>query len=103
MKQKDKKILSLSWIPYVIILFEMLYMATPFAVFFYGIYKLPLDLLASGKYTAWLVQTVFPHFTQSPSIIVNILLSLGVPLMAIGLVVFLIGFVQIYYCFSLAF
>jgi protein-S-isoprenylcysteine O-methyltransferase Ste14 len=97
MKKKDKKFLRLSWIPYVFILFEMLYMATPFAVFFYGVYKLPLEMLASGKYTAWLVQTVFPHYTTSSSTIVNIILYLSIPLMIIGLLVFLTGFIQIYY------
>lgn len=97
MKQQDKKILRLTWIPYVIILFEMLYMATPFAIFFYGAYKLPLDLLASGKYTAWLVQTVFPHFTRSSNIIISIFQSLSVPFMSVGFAVFLIGFIQIYY------
>jgi protein-S-isoprenylcysteine O-methyltransferase Ste14 len=97
MKTPDKKLLSLSWIPYVFILFEMLYMATPFAVFFYGVYKPPLELLASGRYTAWLVQSVLPHFTQSSSIIINALLTLSVPFMLMGLIVFIIGFIQIYW------
>jgi protein-S-isoprenylcysteine O-methyltransferase Ste14 len=97
MKMQDKKLLKLSWIAYVIILFEMLYMATPFAVFFYGVYRFPLELLASGKYTAWLVQTVFPHFTWSSSAMVNMILSLSVPAMIAGLVVFITGFIQIYY------
>lgn len=97
MKMQDKKLLKLSWIAYVIILFEMLYMATPFAVFFYGVYRFPLELLASGKYTAWLVQTVFPHFTWSSSVMVNVILSLSVPAMTAGLVVFITGFIQIYY------
>ncbi len=96
-KTTKKSLLNLSWIPYVLILFEMLYMASPFAVFFYGVYKFPLDFLASHKQTAWLVLTVFPHFSQSSSAAANILLSISVPFMIAGLMVFSVSFAQIYY------
>ncbi len=94
----SKKTLEISaWLAYSIIFFEMLYMSTPFAVFFYSVYKTPLQWLISKPSTAWLVQTIFPHFSKSSSVLVNIFLYLSFPLMTIGLILFLIGFGQIYY------
>ena len=92
-----KKLLKLSWIPYILILFEMLYMATPFAVFFYSIYELPLKFLNSSPKTAWMLQTVFPHFVETNSVFINFLLIAGWLFMLLGLVVFIVAFIQIYY------
>lgn len=86
-----------AWFAYVIIFFEMLYMATPFAVFFYSVYKVPLQLLNSSDTTSWLIQTIFPHFIHSNSAFINILFVLSWPLMIIGISVFLISFIQIYW------
>ena len=91
------KFLKLSWIPYVLILFEMLYMATPFAVFFYSIYEIPLKFLNSSPYTAWMLQTVFPHFVGTNSFFINFLLRAGWFFMGLGFIIFFIAFVLIYY------
>ncbi|MFS4417309.1 methyltransferase family protein [Maribacter sp. 2307ULW6-5] len=90
-------VLKLSWIPYLLILFEMLYMATPFAVFFYSIYEVPLKFLNLSPNTAWMLQTVFPHFVETNSPFISILLGAGWLFMGVGILVFIIAFVQIYY------
>jgi protein-S-isoprenylcysteine O-methyltransferase Ste14 len=94
---KKSRILNLAWLPYILILFEMLYMATPFAAFFYSVYEIPLKFLNENTVTAWLIQTILPHFVETNSRIIHLLVGGGWLMMAIGAVVFLIGFIQIYY------
>lgn len=96
-KPKEKAIKFTSWFVYVMIFFEMFYMATPFAVFFYSVYGAPLKWLNSNPITSILVQPILPHFSQSGSIMVNTLLFISWPLMGAGLIIFFIGFVQIYW------
>jgi len=69
----------------------------PFAVFFYSVYGAPLRLLGGTESTAWLVQSILPHFAQTDSILINGLLYAGWPLMGIGFVIFLVGFGQVYW------
>jgi protein-S-isoprenylcysteine O-methyltransferase Ste14 len=88
---------SAAWIAYIVIFFEMIYMSTPFAVFFYSVYEMPLGYLNRSSSTSWLVQNVFPHFTQTDSILISTLLYISWPLMGIGLLLFVIGFGQIYW------
>lgn len=88
---------SLAWTAYVVILFEMIYMATPFAVYFYSVYGGPLRFLAQRDSTAWLVQNILPHFTQTNSFLINGLLYASWPLMGIGFLIFLAGFCQVYW------
>lgn len=95
--RKKSKLLNLAWLPYIIILFEMLYMATPFAAFFYSVYQFPLKFLNDNPVTAWLIQTILPHFIETNSKFIHLLVNAGWLMMAIGAIVFIIGFVQIYY------
>ena len=88
---------SAVWVVYIVILFEMIYMSTPFAIFFYSVYRLPLQFLNESSATSWLVQNIFPHFTQTNSVVINSLLYASWPLMGIGLAMFLISFVQLYW------
>ena len=88
---------SAAWIAYVIIIFEMIYMSTPFAVFFYSVYEMPLGVLNRSSSTSWLVQNVFPHFTQTDSLLISTLMYISWPLMGIGFLLFVIGFGQIYW------
>jgi len=94
---KKSKLLNLAWIPYIIILFEMLYMATPFAAFFYSAYQIPLKFLNENAVTAWLIQTILPHFIETKSSFLHFIINAGWMMMAIGSIVFIIGFIQIYY------
>jgi len=95
--ERKTKLLNLAWVPYVFILFEMLYMATPFAAFFYGVYEIPLKFLNENAVTAWLIQTILPHFVETNSKFLHFMINAGWIMMAIGLIVFIIGFIQIYY------
>jgi protein-S-isoprenylcysteine O-methyltransferase Ste14 len=88
---------SVVWVVYIVILFEMIYMSTPFAIYFYSVYKLPLQFLNQSSTTAWLVQNIFPHFTQTNSGVINFLLYASWPLMGTGLAMFLISFIQLYW------
>ncbi|MHC4457551.1 MAG: hypothetical protein ACYS0I_10760, partial [Planctomycetota bacterium] len=88
---------SVVWFVYIVILFEMIYMSTPFAIFFYSVYRLPLQFLNESSATSWLVQNIFPHFTQTNSVVINSLLYASWPLMGIGLAMFLISFIQLYW------
>ena len=94
---KNSKFLHLAWLPYIFILFEMLYMATPFAAFFYSVYEIPLKFLNENVVTAWLIQTILPHFIETNSSFVHLIIDAGWIMMAIGSIIFIIGFVQIYY------
>jgi protein-S-isoprenylcysteine O-methyltransferase Ste14 len=88
---------SVVWVVYIVIFFEMIYMSTPFAIFFYSVYRLPLQFLNESSATAWLVQNILPHFTQTNSVVINFLLYASWPLMGIGLAMFLISFIQLYW------
>jgi protein-S-isoprenylcysteine O-methyltransferase Ste14 len=93
----NKATKSFIWTVYVIIMFEMIYMSSPFAVFFYSVYGMPLRFLGENGHTAWLIRNILPHFAQTNSILINTLLYISWPLMGIGLLVFIIGFCQIYW------
>jgi len=88
---------SVVWFVYIVIFFEMIYMSTPFAVFFYSVYKLPLQFLNENSTTFWLVQNIFPHFTQTNSVVINFLLYASWPLVGLGLAMFMISFIQLYW------
>lgn len=85
------------WSVYILIFFEMIYMSTPFAVFFYSVYGMPLKFLSQSNTTAWLTQNILPHFTQTQSVLINTLLYISWPLMGLGFVIFIIGFCQVYW------
>ena len=94
---KKTAAIFMSWFVYVLIFFEMIYMATPFAIFFYSVYGAPLKWLNASPHTAWLIQPILPHFSQTGNPFINTIFLLSWPLMIIGLIVFLIGFIQIYW------
>ena len=94
---KRGSFLKLSWLPWFLIVFEMLYMASPFGVFLYSAYKLPLKAMNANAATSFLVQTVLPHFTETLSPLPHILTEASWVIMFTALVVFCAAFFQIYY------
>lgn len=97
-KEKVKKgIVSIVWIFYLFIVFEIIYMVSPFALYYYSAYGPSLKFLHNWSITAWLSGFFLPHFTESSSWILNIFHGLGWQLFLVGLVIFLIGAGQIYY------
>lgn len=86
-----------AWLMYVVIVFEILFMVSPAALYYYSAYSLPLNALASSPYTSWLTQYVLPHFTYHQSTIGAHMVAVSWPLIVLGLLMFLWGFCQIYY------
>ena len=83
---------------YVLIAFEFLYMATPFAAYFYGVYGPGLDWLQGSVTTSWLIQFFLPHVVEeTDSLLVDNLDLAGTILLVAGLAAFAIGAVQVYY------
>ncbi len=81
---------------YLLIGLEVLFMITPFAIFFYSVYGPILEWFASSPATAWLNEFFLPHmiFVGDPLLIG---LSYLQTLFAIGMVLFLLGAIPLYY------
>ena len=85
-----------AWLLYVVIVFEIIFMVSPAALYYYSAYGLPLNALASNPYTSWLVQYILPHFTFHESTLAAVMIMVSWPLILLGLIIFCWGFVQIY-------
>lgn len=100
-QNKDGVVKKGFWIAfafYFLIAFEFIYMASPFALYFYSVYKPSLNFINDYSTLAWLSHTFLPHFvahTSSP--ILKSINVLGVILTLVGLTGFLIGAIQVYY------
>ena len=82
---------------YILIAFEFLYMASPFAAYFYGVYGLGLDWLQDSRTTSWLIQFFMPHLVEeTTSFAIDFHETVGSLLFLGGLVAFAAGAVQIY-------
>jgi len=93
----EKAAKPITWSVYLLIFFEMIYMSTPFAVYFYSVYGMPLRKLNGSPATAWLVQHLLPHFSKTESLLINMLLYISWPLMLVGLIGFVVAFGQLYW------
>lgn len=83
---------------YLLIAFEMLYMAGPFAVYFYGVYNPILQFFNSSPIFSLLNSFFLPHVARTTaSPLINAHEYVGAFLAIIGFAAFLIGAVQIYY------
>ncbi len=86
-----------AWVLYVAIVLEILFMISPFALYYYSAYGPSLNVLHGSAWTAWLTDFFLPHFSQTSSPILNSLLAAGGSLIAVGLLLFSVGFVQVYW------
>ncbi len=83
---------------YLLIAFEFLYMASPFAVYFYSVYRPGLDFIGSYPRLAWLTGFFLPHIVaETDSALINLHNTVGMALFAGGIAAFLIGAGQVYY------
>lgn len=83
---------------YLLIAFEMVYMAGPFAIYFYGIYNPILKFFNSSPALSFLNRFFLPHIARTTtSSLINIHEYVGAFIAIIGFILFLIGAVQIYY------
>jgi protein-S-isoprenylcysteine O-methyltransferase Ste14 len=98
MSTKIKKVVTpVAWLAYLAIGFEILYMISPFALYYYSTYGPSLNFLHNWPQTAWLSRFFLPHFTESSSWLLSSPHSVGWKIFYAGLILFLVGAGQIYY------
>jgi protein-S-isoprenylcysteine O-methyltransferase Ste14 len=86
-----------AWGFYLIIVLEFLFMISPLALYFYSAYGPALNLLHRSPSTAWLTAFFLPHFSKTSSLLLNELHAVGENVGLAGLLIFVIGAVQIYW------
>lgn len=84
------------WLAYVIIVLEILFMISPFGLYYYSAYAPFLNLLGRSRATAWLDRFFLPHFSQTSAPVLNALPDAGRVIFLVGLVAFALGFLQVY-------
>lgn len=89
-------IFGTAWIFYLAIVFEFLFMITPFALYFYSAYQPALSFLNGSPYTAWLTGFFLPHFSHTDSTLIHWLSRAGWWLAYLGLLLFLVSALQLY-------
>jgi protein-S-isoprenylcysteine O-methyltransferase Ste14 len=85
------------WIVYVIIVFEILFMISPFALHFYAAYGPMLNVLHEWPGAVWMTKFYLPHFTETTSPILNALHVIGMLLIVSGLTIFFAGAIPVYW------
>ena len=93
----SRAIVPAIWLAYVAIVFEILFMISPAALYYYSTYGPSLNFLHGSPWTAWLTQFFLPHFSATTSPVLDSLRGVGQLAMLTGLLLFLTGFVQIYW------
>jgi protein-S-isoprenylcysteine O-methyltransferase Ste14 len=82
----------------MLIAFEFFYMASPFALYFYSVYRPALNLINRFPGSAWLASFFLPHVVvETSSPLVNAHNAIGAVLAAVGFLAFCIGAIQVYY------
>ncbi|WP_320043572.1 isoprenylcysteine carboxylmethyltransferase family protein [uncultured Desulfobacter sp.] len=71
-------------------------MISPFGLYYYSFYGFPLRALSQYKLGSFLTGFFLPHFTRTSSPLISLLQGMGWPLLWVGLVLFTMGFIQIY-------
>lgn len=83
---------------YLLIGFEFIYMASPFAIYFYSVYRPGLNFINNNPMLAWLSSVFLPHIVvETASAIVNLHNIVGAILAVFGFLAFCIGAGQVYY------
>lgn len=88
--------LPATWLFYAMVVLEIVFMVSPFAIYFYSVYATPLSILDRHASTAWLTTFVLPHFSRIRASWVNVLVHRSELIFLAGLALFLVGFIQIY-------
>ena len=92
-----RRALAVTGVFYILIAFEFLYMASPFAAYFYGVYGPGLDWLQGSRTTSWLIQFFMPHVVEeTTSLVIDFHETVGRFLLYGGLAAFAAGAIQIY-------
>ncbi len=93
----ERAIRPTAWAFYVVIVFEILFMISPFALHFYAAYGPVLNLLHRRPATAWLTKFYLPHFTETGSPVLNAMHDVGGLLIIAGLTAFFAAAIPIYW------
>ncbi len=98
----DKSIAKKTYWPvlgiYLLIAFEFFYMASPFAIYFYSVYKPALGLLDKIPVLANLTGFFLPHLVEDThSVLLNSVKPVGLLIASIGLLTFLVCAFHVYY------
>jgi protein-S-isoprenylcysteine O-methyltransferase Ste14 len=96
MSGKRRLLIPAVWAFYLVIVLEFLFMISPLALHFYASYGPILNLLHKTPWTAWLTGFFLPHFSTTTSPLLNALKPLGFLLALVGLLLFLMGAIQVY-------
>lgn len=86
-----------AWLFYAIFVLEILFMISPAALYFYSVYGPALSFLDRSPATAWLTKFFLPHISTTASPVLNLLGGLGWLLLLIGIIIFLVGAVPLYW------
>lgn len=92
----NKTLTSTAWIVHVLIVFEILFMISPFALYFYASYGPALNTLHLSPATAWLTSFYLPHVSHTASPLLQAVKPVAYGLVYGGLLLFAVGFVHIY-------
>jgi protein-S-isoprenylcysteine O-methyltransferase Ste14 len=82
---------------YLFIGFEIIYMISPFGIYYYSVYGEGLGFLNEHPLTAWLCAFFLPHIATTSSWALNTSKSIGWVLAVLGIAGFLASAVPIYY------
>jgi class 3 adenylate cyclase/protein-S-isoprenylcysteine O-methyltransferase Ste14 len=85
-----------AWVLYVAIVLEILFMISPFGLYYYSAYGPSLNLFHHFAATSWLTAFFLPHFSETTIPLLNAVPAIGFWLIAAGLTLFVAGFAQIY-------
>src|SRR5262245_19460738 len=86
-----------AWAFYVVLVFEILLMISPAALFFYSVYGPVLGFLNGTPVTAWLTQFLLPHIAATGNPVLDHAHVAGELLIVLGRIVFLAGAVPLYW------
>jgi len=92
----ERLLLWATTVAYLLITLEVLFMITPFALYFYGVYGPLLERLASNRFTAWSTEFFLPHMVFVDNALLNGISYLQV-LFVFGLLLFLLAAVPLYF------
>jgi protein-S-isoprenylcysteine O-methyltransferase Ste14 len=96
MIMRGTKFFSSVWIFYLLIIFEILFMISPVALYYYSAYGPVLNTIHSLPGVSSLIDFFMPHFSESDVWLFNNLFPVGALIFLVGLLLFLIGAFQIY-------
>ncbi len=93
-----QKVLKLpAALSYLVIVCEILFMISPFGLYFYSAYGPVLNFLHRSAWTAWLTKFFLPHFSETRSVLLDALPPLAGPFVLLGIALFLAGAVPAYW------